>query len=388
MNFTDFLYKNIGNRIKNRREALHLLQTAIIEIDTSILSRIENGKAIKNKNPYLMNEWQITCISNALNISKEELIWGTREEQENFVKMIILSILMNGNQQSPLNPFHYPDDDKEFLIWANKQKIVPDELRNQILISTTVTDSLKKYADDKQRNDYLNVENAISISKLVSELKDLFSEQYSFFFNKENYKSFETFFSKQDEEYQRLANTIFKQLLQNYSFTVGYTKRVLAYISNTSNIESSDISSKIESLLLFPSQYMNIALDYKEMDYFNFIQAFEMLWNNHSTDYMNYFDSKLFKSSLLDEYGLKKFQNKDFDAILKSDEFYNLSNTINVIDAYYNPEAVLANNYNMLSIQSAIQRNMLVLGDKSRQPLFEHLSNISYETGKCAISIL
>lgn len=65
LNFTKLLYSSIGSRVRNIRKSrkdsqerfcYHTLQN---QINISALSRIENGKNDKHKNPYLLSSTKL-----------------------------------------------------------------------------------------------------------------------------------------------------------------------------------------------------------------------------------------------------------------------------------------------------------------------------------------
>ena len=100
---TQLLYPMIGSRIRQRRKDMgkSLMDiSADMGIDYTLLSRIERG-LISTKNPYLLSAMQITAISGQFGIEAANLIWGTREEQTTFVKLICAALLLNGKG----NPF-------------------------------------------------------------------------------------------------------------------------------------------------------------------------------------------------------------------------------------------------------------------------------------------
>lgn len=383
MNFTNYLYESIGNRVKRLRRSMNLTQESIEGIDTSILSRIENGKAVPQKNPYLMNNWQIKILSETYKVDEKTIVWGTREEQQDFVKMILLSVLMSCNCQTFINPFCYLESEPTFFTWANKQGIVPLELKGTIEFIRRAPEGIKSIKDEEPKEFYEKFLMNLKKEDVLAELIKLFDEKYDFFYSRENYDKYQKHLSTIDAELQPLSDALFKQLLQNYQFTVGYTKRVTNYIFNK-NAQSDTFDEQLGEVLIHPSKYMNIALDYKEYEYCNFIFAFNQMWKNHSEEYMKFFDKMLFDNQWIYESGLKKFQNENFQTILKSKEFYDICYGFSIIDSYKNPEAILASNYFTLCIQQVVQRKLSFLTNTANNLVLSHICKSIQETEECA----
>src|SRR5699024_9600827 len=116
MNLNKLLFTLISEKVKyyrekilkkNQSDFIAYLQTEGTHIDRSQLSRIENGHADPHKNPNLMSSSQIEDFSKIMDISIKNFIFGDEDKREEIVKIILLSILMNGSKknENEMNPF-------------------------------------------------------------------------------------------------------------------------------------------------------------------------------------------------------------------------------------------------------------------------------------------
>lgn len=400
MNFQNYFYKEIGKRIRTQRKEKRLSQESI-DIDTPILSKIENGITHPTKNPYLINGNQLNILCEQLEMDKAEIVWGNREEQKNFVKMILISVLMSCNQQSFINPFCSFEFNSNlqtelisaskinFLNWALKQPIISEEHREKIVHILSFTDFINTCHKEDKKTDMIKSFNEIYDSNFLSELIELFTKEYSFFFSNKNFDMFNKLLVSYDARFQQLSDILFKHLLQNYQFAKGYAQRASNYIFNIHFGQDNTFYEKTESLLVHPSQYMDIALDYKEMHYYDFILAFNQLWNNHSKEYMDYFDKNLFYADSIYKHGLKQLQSEEIiKNIILSDKFYNLCNKFAILDIYKDTNSLLAHNYFTLHIQLLTQKNLMIASEGENKTLLNHLVNTLNETDACAQNIL
>ena len=198
LNFTGLLYGSIGSRVKvirkSRKESqerfcYHTLQN---QINISALSRIENGKNDKHKNPYLLSATQIEILCEYEKIKPSELIWGTDDEKESFIKMLILAILMNSDK---INPF----ENKELEEWAALEtKINP------------------------------NWENELFHDERIQYLKDT----YGYFINSTNANNYRMLENRFEPAYEKLSNLILKLLLTDYKFSSRFISHLFRYTQN------------------------------------------------------------------------------------------------------------------------------------------------------------
>lgn len=409
MNYTNMIYKSIGNRVKHYRARATVIDVNKkvipatldnIDMDNAVLSRIQNGIALKRKNPYLFNMCQAEQLCNLFNIDKKVLIWGTVEERENMVKLLLLAILMNGATLNgcTYNPFCYYESNLELFRWAKKQKIFRNNLDNYLEGAKNLYENNLVTSD----NDEINVENfpIITIKELRERVESACRLHFGFFYSKDNFDAYELLNPKYDKCLVNLSDELFKQLLHNYEFTksfIEHSTNLISFqdfknISSISEVKHVPILINAENLLLHPSKFILVALDYKEYDFCNFVCAFNKLWDENKDIYMNYFNSEIFNNLKLNESGLKAFQNKDIDSIIKSDTFLNLCNKTSIMEEYTNPQAILAKNYFIFSVQKTIEQNYIdkkqSIGENCDNTLFEYLINSFTNTIECANKIL
>ena len=155
LNFKNYLYKEIGSRIKKVRQEMGFrqhefvakLQEEYISIDRFMLSHIENGRAYKKKNPYLLTDDQIYVISKLIKKEPKELIFGDINEREDTVKLILLAIIMNGAKYDKnesgkgefINPFvdtRVGKTDREKIAKKKSEEIMQKNLEEFLRLST------------------------------------------------------------------------------------------------------------------------------------------------------------------------------------------------------------------------------------------------------------
>lgn len=131
LDVTQFLYHEIGDRVKAMRKRHNSTQqhfccyTLDNQINISALSRIENGKNDKHKNPYLLSSAQIGILCEFQNCSPSMLIWGNNTEKEEFVKLLLLALLMNSDK---ITPFEKQDLDA----WAAQEMQINPQWENNL----------------------------------------------------------------------------------------------------------------------------------------------------------------------------------------------------------------------------------------------------------------
>lgn len=412
---TEYLYKRIGARIRNKRKERHLTQVYFYPaIDTSILSKIENGKAITGKNPYLLNSCQIDSLCHFFKCDAYQLIWGTKEEQENFAKILLLSIMCNGEptgdreHHQSINPFCYFESTYDLFMWAFEQNGIPAKLKDSIRYAIDQLDAQKKDSEIKIPYD----SSKISVDELRNKIDLHFSESYGFFYNKENFDIYTTLDVHYDSAIEKISDSIFHLLLTDYAFTerfADYAPRAIlnqdtvkSFMSTKNRTNENEIhnekffNSRIEEFLIHPSHFIGIAIDKKILNYCYFVGAFNNLWEKHKETFMNYFNKKIFSNSDIIENGLKKFKNTDFYAILTSDELFQLCNNTKTLEEYMSSESILAKNFFRISVQEAVSRHEIYNQyekvyrklNNNTTDLWEYLSNSKNATKNCAQLVL
>lgn len=340
LNFTGLLYGSIGSRVKtirkNRKESqerfcYHTLQN---QINISALSRIENGKNDKHKNPYLLSATQIEILCEYEKIKPSELIWGNDDEKEDFIKMLILAILMNSDK---INPF----ENKELEEWAVFETKINPNWENGIV-------------------------NELPNDRIMQHLNGT----YGYFINGVNAKCYQMLDNHFEPAYEKLSNLILKLLLTDFKFSSGFIFHLIHYTQNRTGIrqkttQTDSIKRLIRNFVTNKGEYSIILLDNKSKDYSLFITAFEKFWNRYKKTYLAYFDKNLF--SLIDDTekarnDLKYLQNPDFHSVFTANAFIQLNEELLLLSDYDDSNSILTNMNFRLQLQQAMQINLLADG--------------------------
>lgn len=348
MNYTNLLYCDIGNRVKKYRntpqkksQTKFCLKNMNNQIDIATLSRIENGKADKNKNPYLLSIAHIEILCNFITIPQKitptELIWGTEQEREDFVKLIILAILMNSDS---INPF--------------ENKTVEDWFKNETMILPFF---------EKEKRDLLSDD----------EFEYYLKDKYGFFLNSDNYYRYEKFENKFNKDFEKISNLILKLILQDFVFSKKFIQQMINFTNHTvnsyndindDNVNKSDgIRKLIENFVTNKGEYSIIILDNKSNNYHIFITAFNKFWNKYREHYMKFFNDNLFLKTeelLPDKNPLKILNNKYINEMLISKEFIELNEDLLLLSDYVDNDSALSNMNFKFMLQGALQENLFI----------------------------
>jgi hypothetical protein len=359
LNFTELLYNNIGSRVKAMRKSRKESQerfcyyTLQNQINISALSRIENGKNDKHKNPYLLSSTQIEILCEYEKIRTSQLIWGDDGEKEDLIKMLILAILMNSNK---INPF----ENKELEEWAALETKINPNWENEI-------------------------KNELSQDERIQYLKD----KYGYFINSANANCYQMLDNHFEPAYEKLSNLILKLLLTDFKFSSSFISHLIQYTQNMAGVrqgttQTDSIKGLIRDFVTNNGEYSVILLDNKSKDYALFIVAFEKFWNRYKNAYLAYFDENLF--SLIDDTvgarnDLKYVQNPDFHSAFTTNEFIQLNEELLLLSDYDDSNSILTNMNFRLQLQQAMQMNLLA-DDKTDIAFLQCLNKIRITTSE------
>lgn len=358
LDFTAVLYPQIAKRVKNARKKLGCpLDKFVIDktseypwIDIHILSNIENGKAEKRRNPYLLSRAQISEISSKLGMTKEELVWGSSEEEERFARLIIVTVLCNS---SDINPFCYYDSYKVLFDWAYNQVGLPEELNMYLACAIEYP-----YMTGEEICDTTEItpagHPAVTAEDLKKKVNEFFENKYGFFYNKENYDAYEILKKGYSEDLKKLSDNLFMLVLHDCKLAEKYAGHVVLGVHNN-YFESDTFIEEIEKCYNNPSRYIGLAMDGKKMDYCYFVSAFDKFWERKGKDFMQFFDKHFFKNDKVEE-GLRYFRNEDFMAVIKSDEFLRICEEIRIIEEFAEQEAIMSHNIYRSFFLYAVQK--------------------------------
>ena len=147
MNFTNYLYRMIGLRLKNKIKVSYTTQAQFTRkvndkyqtkdsehtINEPTLSNILQGKLTTSR--FLMSQNKIEIFTDMFNITPEELIFESENEILNFLKFSLLLILFNN---SDYNPFIDTSTDDIFFGNATYKNIFKDSfIKEEILINVS-----------------------------------------------------------------------------------------------------------------------------------------------------------------------------------------------------------------------------------------------------------
>ena len=147
MNFTNYLYRMIGLRLKNKIKVSYTTQAQFtrkvkdkyqtegsdLPINEPTLSNILKGKPVNSK--FLMSQEKIDIFAKMFNVTHEELIFESENEILNFLKFSLLLILFNNSDS---NPFIDTPTDDIFFGDATYKNIFKDSfIKEEILINVS-----------------------------------------------------------------------------------------------------------------------------------------------------------------------------------------------------------------------------------------------------------
>ena len=147
MNFTNYLYRMIGLRLKNKIKVSYTTQAQFtrkvkdkfptegseLPINEPTLSNILQGKPVNSK--FLMSQEKIEIFAKMFNVTHEEVIFESENEILSFFKFSLLLILFN---KSNCNPFiDTPTDDIFFEDAIHKSIFKDSFIKEEILINVS-----------------------------------------------------------------------------------------------------------------------------------------------------------------------------------------------------------------------------------------------------------
>lgn len=365
LNFTGILYRQIGERVKDARKKLKAtLDKVVVDetnksgescwIDKHILNNIENGKAEKKRNPYLLSSGHIADLSEKLNIGdKFQVVWGNEGDRKRFAKLILIAVLCNASEMNPFFPYHHSGYEELFK-WAHNQSGFPKELRVYLACAEEYSYMVKMEEKICDATEIAPHDYPVITAEELKERINLFLENnYPFFYSEKNYNAYGILKNECDRDLNMLSDCLFNLMKHNYTFTKKFVQRIENFIQ-AKYFDRADLIEKMKDFYTSPSQYIHIVLSQND-SYFDFAAAFNSLWERNEKDFMDFFNRHIFKNDKIDN-GLKVFQNRDFMAIIKSDEFYQLCRSIQVAEELTEPEAIISQDAYTAQFQYQVQK--------------------------------
>lgn len=314
LNYRNYLFKNIGKRIKTARTALkretqvefsNSLQDYYIHMDRYRLSSIEMGKADKN-NPHLIARDSIKGIADYIGISTKELIFGNSEDRDSFVKHVLLAIIINGEKHYKTKEIINPIIDTE-RININIEEFFRIAMLNiqDVEIQKEVT---KAYTNNKQKYP----------KALISKCIKWYEENYEFFADSSQYQNISYLINEFNKDLEIQSNLLINTLFSDQDFAFEFMSGGFNLARLTSNVEE-NFSKLIES----KGQFGGLALDWKEFGYSKFVTAFNAMWARNKDCFVNYFEKNIFNVDI-EEQGLRGQNNDFFHSLITDSSFQNI----------------------------------------------------------------
>ena len=319
-NFTSLLYALIGKRIKKVRECRpsdkRSLTSVSIDtgIDMSVLSKVEHGKAEKKKNPYFLNGTQISIFCDLYEMSEEDLIWGDIDEKILFVKLCVVSMLINNK-----NPAFFDGDFQEFITeeWAHDP--------------ITKNEMLFHISDAK--------------------VKGL----YDFFVSPQNNLYYGLLESDFDADYETLSNLMLHILIHDFEFSKRFFGHLINYTNHTSTNDN-PIKQLLSDFITYRGNYASLILDRGGIDYHRFILAFNKFWDRIMPQYMDFFGDHLFNKDFdFRGRGLRPLTNEYIHTLFCSKEFFSLNQHLSLLAEYIDSEAIISSLNMRFELINALQ---------------------------------
>lgn len=340
LHFQSFIYANMGAQIKNhRKNNLQLTQEKFIgfisdkyhySLDRQRLSSIENGRCSSKKNPYLLSDEQLDIFLDILKLDKSTFIFGDSHTQENFIKLTLLLILINGSKDRA---------GKDFLIPFVKK-----------------VDNLEYYnASDKVHLIYLARSDKIEATKVkesIIHLKDIHAsidKHFPFFSSKELVSTYSMLIDEPSTDFTVPSNLLIKLLFGDLSFAIDFIKRFTILHRNRENLIPT-----VHSFLLNEGSYGGLATDWCQFSFILFTTAFDELWNRHKQEFITFFKDNLFTLER-EKNILWKLTDANFNNLLTSSEFNSFLQNILTIDEYHS-ETMIGHNH----VRSALQAGLMI----------------------------
>lgn len=375
-----------------------------VSIDRHILSHIENGKAYKKKNPYLLTEDQIIAISQLRKETPTSIIFGSEPEKEKTVKLLLMAIILNGAEyqeegksvQSLYHPFintkitkkeraKFVDAGCEKNKGTIEEEVTRRELEELSTLKLKEFVSYCRYFINDNSADRLLFLDMIHHSDLVTEIRDeelenyikWFENNYAFFSSEKNLKDFNRLVNKFNPDFERPSNLLIKLLIGNSNFSKVFM-RSLSYI-NQNTLFNTEVGLEenyltIKGFIENRGRYGHLAMGFKDYRFPFFVNAFNEMWERNKKEFMDYFDQKFFGLDLNNN-GLKRIDNNLVHNLIVSSEFNEFLYK-RIESEKYSLETMRGHNTFDLHLQEMILYSTQKVEDIPKHDLFKYLNNM------------
>lgn len=405
LNFNNYLYKEIGSRIKKVREEMGFrqhefvakLQEEYISIDRFMLSHIENGRAYKKKNPYLLTDDQIYVISKLIKKEPKELIFGDINEREDTVKLILLAIIMNGAKYDKnesgkwqfINPFvdtRVRKTDREKIAKKKSEKIMQKNLEEFLRLSTYF---IKNESADRilYLYNYFNSIEEVD-EEVINECVGWFQKNQPFFANIKHLENMERLLNEPDKELEYQSNLLIKLLIGNNRFAQLFMQGLSNINHNqitVPDLVQGDFKISVEDFINNSNQFGGLAIDFKNAGFVIFVKAFTEMWERNNAIFMDYFNKHLFNVDL-SEHGLKQVNDEFIHSLITSSEF---SKTLydRIEKERYDIETLKGHNTLGLYLQRIAIENQVEFLELPKNELFIEINDLIQINNRNIVSI-
>ncbi|MDD1501473.1 hypothetical protein PVA17_01600 [Lysinibacillus sp. CNPSo 3705] len=405
LNFKRYIYKGVGSRVKMTRERMGFnqvnfvgkLQEKYISIDRFQLSRIENGRIHKKKNPYLLTEDQMFGISELTGYEPKNLIFGNDKEREDTVKLILLAVIMNGakygtdenNKEIFINPFidtRVTKEDRE-EVYKELRKNNTEEIAKEKSVELG-RNSLEEFL--RLSKDFIKNESADRIVYLffhfnsIEEIDDeeiveyieWFRIKQPFFADTNHFESMKYLVNEPDIELEYPSNLLIKLLIGNNSFAQlfmgGLSQRSQYQIMYPNHFPKN--CNLVENFINNYNQFGDLAIDFKNSGFTKFVKAFTEMWERNNEKFMDYFNENLFNINL-SEQGLKQIDDEFIHSLITSNEFSKMLYDMIEVERY-GMETMKGHNTFELYLQEMVIKNTIDFVSLPENDLFKYINNM------------
>lgn len=397
INFKRYIYKNIGTRIKEFRDKKNYNRKVFVTyflayldekdigsglpLNEQSLSNIENANVLKNRNPYLLTKKQLELLPAFMDCTRSELVFGDMVERESTVKLILLSIIINGakyEQGGFINPLI------DIRVTEKDEKAVYEDLKNRIKKEPAMknADELikKNWEEFKRLSEYFGDFQAYlfkDINTIEEESKKWFEENYPFFANKKHFKGMQYLMNEADTQLEYHSNLFIKLLIGDNRFA----KLFMQGISNRSHNQKfvphiilENLEIDVVDFIRNEGQFGGLALDFKNAGYPIFIKAFTEMWERNGAIFMSYFNDNLFNINKTNQ-NFKKIDDKFLHDIITSNELSKILYDI-IETEKYDIETMKGHNTFDLYLQSIRIKEEIDFEELPENNLFKYVNNM------------
>lgn len=347
MNLEKMMDHMIGDKIRKLRKILGLTQEMFCEkyedkvsIDKYRLSAIENGRREKNKNPHYLTKDQLIFFSDLMNEDITTFIYGDTQRKHKLIKLMLLNIFMNGTTNSS----HQKDPRVE-------QTPIFEFSNNQEFFRLSHLNLSNKKLKNMAFDTYINICNGKKYSESeLDERKNQIIKKlqaYDNFFYNQDVSRYYKLLMDGKQCFSKQSSILLKCLFGNLKFASDF----LSTVENLETFLSVGVLFRerrqnyyIDNYFRSDGSFGAEAIDWKEMGYRMFINAFNEFYNEHDEKFLDFFEQNVFR------YPYFELSNEYINSLFQMDSFLNVLNEIYQTDQYM-ASRMFGHNYLRFKIQ-------------------------------------